>query len=130
MGGAPGVPGPGAGGRGEEPGEMEPPPPSEAHLRGQALVKENDCVSCHQKNFAGFTVFPNITPDMKTGIGKWSDAQIVNAIRDGVDADGAKMCPTMARYRFSDEEAADIVVFLRALPAVTSKVASACPGHG
>jgi hypothetical protein len=36
----------------------------------------------------------------------------------------------MARYPFDDEQAADIVAFLRGLPAVASKVAGVCPGHG
>lgn len=128
--GAKGEPVPGAGGAGEEEPEPEPEPPSEAELRGEELVKENGCVSCHQQNFAGFSVFPNITPDMTTGIGAWSDEQIIGAIRDGIDADGASMCPTMARYPFDDEQAADIVAFLRALAPVSSKAASACPGHG
>src|SRR5262249_44226678 len=35
------------------------------------------------------TVFvPNITPDAETGIGKWTDAQITAAIRDGKRPDG------------------------------------------
>jgi hypothetical protein len=131
TGGAPSTPDTGAGGSADaKPDEPEPVPHTEGYKRGQALVVENQCVMCHQKNFAGFAVFPNITPDKKSGIGSWTDAQIVKAIRDGVDADGASMCPTMARYPFDDQQAADIVEFLRGLPAVTTKVAASCPGHG
>lgn len=115
----------GAGGDGPE-----PTGPSEAFLRGQALVTESQCVTCHQQNFAGFSVFPNITPDETTGIGSWTDAQIVAAIRDGIDADGSSMCVTMQRYAFDDAQAADVVAFLRGLPAVSNRIAGACPGHG
>jgi Cytochrome c len=119
-------------GMGGEKGVSEPmpEPPSEAFLRGEALVEKNGCVTCHQPNFAGFTVFPNITPDEETGIGSWSDAQIVAAIRDGVDADGASLCATMMRYPFTDEEAGDVVAFLRGVPAVSNRLSSVCPGHG
>ena len=111
-------------------GPAEPPAPSEAFLRGEALVTESQCVTCHQRNFAGFTVFPNITPDVETGIGGWSDAQIVAAIRDGVAADGASLCVTMQRYPFSDEQASDVVAFLRGVSAVSHRLTSVCPGHG
>ncbi len=109
-----------------EPATLEP---SEAFLRGQELVAKSECVTCHQQNFAGFTVFPNITPDVETGIGSWTDAQIVSAVRDGVDADGATLCATMQRYSFTDEQASDVVAFLRGLPAVSNRLTGVCPGH-
>src|SRR5271157_4111013 len=34
-------------------------------------------------------VAPNITPDDDTGIGKWTDEQIINAIRNGKRPDGS-----------------------------------------
>jgi hypothetical protein len=118
----------GAGGGSAE--NPEPEPPSEEFLRGQELVEQNECVTCHQENFAGFTIFPNITPDEATGIGSWSDEQIVAAIRDGVDTDGKSMCSTMMRYSFEPDQLTDIVAFLRGIPAVRNKVTSQCPGHG
>lgn len=135
-------PQPGEGGKGNQPGEPgpdpsdggepsetppEPPPHTEGYLRGEALVVASECAMCHTENFAGFTVFPNITPDAETGIGKWSDAQIVAAIRDGVDPDGGKLCETMMRYPFSDEQAADVVEFLRGIPSVSNRLTSDCP---
>jgi hypothetical protein len=129
QGGSPTGPDTAAGAGGETVGEVEPPAPSAAFLRGEALVTENQCVTCHQRNFAGFTVFPNITPDVETGIGGWSDAQIVEAIREGVDADGARLCVTMQRYPFSDEQASDVVAFLRGVSPVTNRITSVCPGH-
>jgi Cytochrome c len=123
------VPDMGEGGTSGDP-DPEPEPPSAEFLRGQALVEQNECATCHQENFAGFTVFPNITPDEATGIGTWSDEQIISAIRDGVDADGESMCPTMMRYSFDQEQLSDIVAFLRGIPAVKNKITSECPGHG
>lgn len=122
----------GGSGAGEPEPEPEPEPegPSEAFLRGEALVERHGCATCHQASFSGFTVFPNITPDKTTGIGNWTDEQIALAIRMGVDRDGATMCPTMLRYDLPDAEMADVIAFLRGIPAVANKVASVCPGHG
>ncbi|HEX2872638.1 MAG TPA: c-type cytochrome [Polyangiaceae bacterium] len=124
-------PGTGQEGTAGEDSAPEPMPeaPSEEFLRGEALVEKSGCVTCHQKNFAGFTVFPNITPDETTGIGEWTDAQIAAAIRDGIDVDGSKLCATMMRYPFTDAEVGDIVAFLRGIPAVSNEVTSDCPGH-
>lgn len=68
---------------------------------------------------------PNITPDRETGIGGWTDAQIVAAIRDGRRPDGSLIGPPMpvARYRgMADEDAAALVAYLRQLPAVKNAV--------
>lgn len=105
----------------------DPSAPTEGFLRGQAFVTQNECTMCHTENFAGFTVFPNITPDRETGIGSWTDAQIVAAIRDGLEPGGATLCDTMARYPLSDEQAADVVEFLRGIPAVSNRLTSDCP---
>lgn len=68
----------------------------------------------------------NITPDPETGIGRWTDAQIVTAIREGRRPDGSLIGPPMpfAQYRgLADADAAAIVAYLRSLPAVKNKVA-------
>src|ERR1700756_175519 len=36
---------------------------------------------------------PNITPDITTGIGEWTNAQIVNALRNGKRPDGKLLGP-------------------------------------
>jgi mono/diheme cytochrome c family protein len=63
----------------------------------------------------------NITPDPDTGIGKWSDAEIVAAIRDG-DARGKGVeAPVMPYYLYAgmaDRDVADLVAYLRTLPPV------------
>jgi mono/diheme cytochrome c family protein len=68
---------------------------------------------------------PNITPDMATGIGAWSEAEIITAIREGTRPDGSLIGPPMpfSQYRnMSDNDVKAIVAYLRQVPAVTHKV--------
>jgi len=70
-------------------------------------------------------VASNITPDKATGIGNWTDAQIVTAIREGRRPDGTIIGPPMpiGLYRgISDADAAAIVAYLRSVPAVSNPV--------
>ena len=73
-----------------------------------------------------FTAYvPNITPDLETGIGAWTDAQIVTAIREGKRPDGSTIGPPMpfGQYRaMSDRDAEAVVAYLRSLPAVKNPV--------
>lgn len=67
---------------------------------------------------------PNITQDKETGIGAWTDEQIIRAIRDGVRPDGSVIGPPMPAplYRFlSDTDARAIVAYLRTVKPVTHK---------
>lgn len=69
---------------------------------------------------------PNITPDNKTGIGQWTDAQLAKAIREGIRPDKRVIGPPMPIefYRkISDQDLAAIVAYLRAQPAVSHAVA-------
>lgn len=64
---------------------------------------------------------PNITPDEDTGIGKWSDAQIIASIRQGVRPDGARLAPVMPYpyyNRMTDADATALVAYLRTQPAI------------
>lgn len=69
---------------------------------------------------------PNITPDPETGIGKWTDDQILRALRDGIHRDEDRlMLPPMPFYMYntmSDEDARAIVAYLRSVPPVKNKV--------
>jgi mono/diheme cytochrome c family protein len=73
-----------------------------------------------------FTAFaPNITPDPETGIGAWTDAQIVAAIREGRRPDGTIIGPPMpiALYRnMSDRDVQAIVAYIRAAKPVKNVV--------
>ena len=72
-----------------------------------------------EKHFTAFA--SNITPDMETGIGKWTDAQVIRALREGRRPDDSIIGPPMpiALYRgISDADAKAIVAYLRSVPAV------------
>lgn len=67
----------------------------------------------------------NITPDAETGIGRWTEAQLARAIREGIRPDGSVIGPPMpvGFYRhLSDDDLRAIVVYLRAQPAVRNPV--------
>lgn len=68
---------------------------------------------------------PNITPDPETGIGTWTDAQIVEAIREGKRPDGTIIGPPMPieLYRgLADDDVMALVAYLRSVPAVKNAV--------
>lgn len=74
-----------------------------------------------------FSAVPsNITPDPETGIGKWTDVQIIDAIRNGRRPDGSLIGPPMpiAFYRdMSDNDVRAIVAYLRQVKPVSNKTA-------
>jgi mono/diheme cytochrome c family protein len=74
----------------------------------------------------GFAAYPpNLTPDPETGLGKWTEPQIVTALREGRTPSGAMLRPPMpvAFYRgMSDRDARAIAVYLRSLTPVRNKV--------
>ncbi len=102
--------------------------------RGEYLVRAGGCVSCHTAaggpKLAGgralatpFGTFysPNITPDPETGIGRFTDAQFLRALREGVRPDGANYFPVFPYPSFTgitDSDASAIKAYLFSLPAV------------
>ena len=92
--------------------------------RGAYVVKAAGCVSCHtdRKNkgalFAGgralltpFGTFytPNITPDMKSGIGGWSDEEFVRAVQHGEGEDGEELYPVFPYTSYSRMSVVDVL---------------------
>ena len=72
----------------------------------------------------------NLTPDAETGIGNWSEDDIVKAIRTGQRADGSPVLPPMPWPMFSrmpDEDAYAVAAYLRSLPPVLHKVPDKLP---
>jgi mono/diheme cytochrome c family protein len=77
--------------------------------KGAYLARAGDCVACHTshgggKPFAGGlgikspigTIYStNITPDVKTGIGRWSYGEFERAVRRGIGHDGSALYPAM-----------------------------------
>lgn len=102
--------------------------------RGQYLTRAADCVACHTKDggqpFTGGRPFvlpfgtlysTNITPDKKTGIGEYSDADFLRAMHKGIARDGSHLYPAMpyASYTYmTDEDALAIKAYLFSLAAV------------
>ncbi len=97
-------------------------------LSGERLVGTRGCTTCHQSDDPADGVMSgqiargggsNLTPDDETGLGRWTEEQIVRAIRDGVDDEGRTLCDTMPRYtRPPEPEIRAIVGYLRSLPPV------------
>lgn len=75
--------------------------------------------------------FPrNLTPDMETGIGSWSEEDIVTAIRTGIRPDHTPLMPPMPWPMYShlsDDDAHALAAFLKSLPAVRHKAPDKIP---
>jgi mono/diheme cytochrome c family protein len=65
---------------------------------------------------------PNLTPDKETGIGNFTDGEVIRAIREGIGKDGRALFPQMPYVTYaqtlSDEDALAIVAYLRTLPPI------------
>ena len=82
--------------------------------KGRGLVALGDCAVCHTRPggdvFAGGLKLPtpfgviystNITPDPKTGIGRWSEAAFTRAMHDGIDRGGNYLYPAFPYDHFT-----------------------------
>jgi mono/diheme cytochrome c family protein len=90
-------------------------PDESHHLAGGTPIAEPGMVAIPR----------NITPDLETGIGAWTDAQIIRAIREGVRPDGRVLGPPMpfGMYRqISDRDVAAIVAYLRTVEPVHNEL--------
>lgn len=64
---------------------------------------------------------PNVTSDAATGVGSWSDDELLRALRDGVRPDGRFLFPVMPYddyQQLSDDDARAVVAYLRSAPKV------------
>ncbi|MGC1459545.1 MAG: cytochrome c [Steroidobacteraceae bacterium] len=109
---------------------------TEPLARGRYLVQAADCEACHTAEggqaFAGGRPFqtsfgtlysPNITPDMKTGIGSWTDADFLAAVHEGRDKNGQHLYPAFpyAAYTYlTDQDVLAIKAYIFSLPAVSN----------
>jgi mono/diheme cytochrome c family protein len=102
--------------------------------RGEYLANAGGCVGCHTATakdavrFAGgrelktpFGTFygPNITPHPQAGIGRWSEADFIRAMREGNGPDSAHYFPAFPYPSFtkiSDGDLRDLFAYLRTLP--------------
>jgi mono/diheme cytochrome c family protein len=94
----------------------------DARTRGEYITRMADCEACHTEKggepFAGGRAFklpfgtiytPNITPDAETGIGKWTDAQFLKAVHQGVSADGKRLYPAFPFASYTMLTDADVI---------------------
>ena len=109
--------------------------------KGAYLARLGGCVGCHGQNFAGqradgtpgapFGIAlangtvpsRNISPDSETGIGRWSDQDLMRSIRDGIRPDGSVLSPIMPYNRYHaipDDEMLHLIAFLRSNPPVNN----------
>lgn len=103
--------------------------------RGEYLAKAGGCLGCHTEDkqdavpYTGgralktpFGTFygPNITPHQQAGIGSWTEADFMRAMRHGRRPDGANYFPAFPYPSFtniSDIDLRDLWAYLRTLPA-------------
>lgn len=77
------------------------------------------------------TSYPrNLTPDVATGLGSWSEHDIVKALRTGVRPDGSVLLPPMPWPNYaqlSDEDAFAIAAYLKSLPPIAHRAPPVLP---
>ena len=107
------------------------PAPNDGRIeRGAYLFKAAGCALCHTdtahggpalaggralKTDYGTFYTPNISPDPKYGIGAWTDADFLKALRKGVSPSGDDYYPTFPYTAFtlmSDDDILDIKAYL------------------
>ena len=89
--------------------------------RGAELAMLCNCNVCHTKADGGAyaggrglqtpfgTIYAtNITPDPNTGIGRWSEAAFLRAMREGVRRDGSHLYPAFPYDHFTKVSGADL----------------------
>ena len=109
----------------------------EAVERGAYIFHAAGCKSCHTVKtedappLAGgralatpFGVFhtPNITPDPETGLGRWSEADFLAALRQGRAPDGSPYYPAFpytSYHGVTDADARDLWAYLQTVEPVT-----------
>ena len=70
----------------------------------------------------GYFRAPNLTPDLKTGIGSLSDGHIARALRYSVGSDGHALFPFMPFQNMSDADVTAIISYLRSQPPVENEL--------
>lgn len=104
--------------------------------RGRYVFQTTPCASCHFVSGAGGTKVNgpdlgtywsrNITSDPTTGVGAWTDAQIIRAFRSGISRDGRPLYwQGMPWDHFANMEEDDVralVIYVRTLPPVQKEI--------
>jgi len=109
-----------------------PPVPAEAATveYGRHMSTVGGCIGCHGPELSGGPIpgappdWPpsgNLTPDMTTGIGKWTEADFFRALRNGVTPAGkplnAQYMPWKATAQMKNVEISALYLYLKSIPA-------------
>lgn len=108
---------------------------------GEEVFNAGGCSSCHAvpnqpdrlrlgggvaiKSPFGTFYAPNISPDRAGGIGRWSEAEFVNAVINGVSPQGVHYFPAFpypSYHHARAEDVRDLFAYLKTLPAVPGRV--------
>ncbi|MEZ5563398.1 MAG: cytochrome C [Gammaproteobacteria bacterium] len=101
-------------------------PPVEPIGAGRACMTRETIaagVNAGQENFPGRLCIRNITPDEETGLGSWTDGEIIRAVREGVNKDGKGLFPIMPYFIYkhvADDDMQAVVAYLRSMTPVKS----------
>jgi mono/diheme cytochrome c family protein len=106
--------------------------------RGRYLAIVGDCAPCHTapggapyaggralETPFGTLIGPNLTPDLETGIGAWSDDDFVNALHNGKGRGGEFLYPAMPYTYYTKVTREDVLAiraYLDTLEPVRNKV--------
>lgn len=108
---------------------------------GRTMFYAGGCASCHatpgqddktrlggglglHSPFGTFYV-PNISPHPRDGIGSWSQADFIRAMREGLTPDGRHYYPSFpytSYQRMTPDDLADLFAYLKTLPQVEGRV--------
>jgi mono/diheme cytochrome c family protein len=116
------------------------PPAAPNAANGLTIFNAGGCSSCHAvpgqpdrlKLGGGLAIpspfgtfyAPNISPDPADGIGRWSEADFVNAVTRGVSPDGAHYFPAFPYTTYAHakvEDIRDLLAYLKSLAPVAGK---------
>lgn len=112
----------------------------ESLRRGEYIARASNCIACHSYDkgpYAGGTPFgiafsPNITPDVKTGIGGYSLEDFEKAVRQGVSQKGFSLSVMMppSYSIMTDADIRDLhAFFMKSVPAVSHAVTNTDTGR-
>ena len=127
--------------------DLKAPTDSASVARGEYIFKfQAQCWGCHKNESGDANTLPNggllfdltdagpgfgkwysrnLTPDVETGLGGWTDGEIVQALREGVRKDRTTLFPIMPvdwYHGMADDDALAVVAYLRSLPPVKNRV--------
>jgi len=126
---------------------LKAPSDSATIARGEYIFRfQAQCWGCHQSpaggqdaRQAGGRLFDltdvgpgfgkwyarNLTPDIETGLGGWTDGEIVQALREGLSKDRTTLFPIMPvdwYHGMADDDVLAVVAYLRSLPPAKNHV--------